>query len=97
LEDAIEASGFTVTRAALILLRKTESWSALAQNERRAIFVEQSHHIYTGLEYLPAIARRLRYLCGIGKIASDGESNVRLIFAVQLRGKSLDIFNRSSQ
>jgi hypothetical protein len=67
LEDAIEASGFTVTRAALILLRKTESWSALAQNERRAIFVEQSHHIYTGLEYLPAIARRLRYCRDLGE------------------------------
>src|SRR5215831_12609980 len=47
------------TRAALIPIRKTEAWWALAQDERRAIFEEQSHHIAIGLEYLPAVARRL--------------------------------------
>src|SRR4051812_38105493 len=41
------------TRAALIPIRKTEAWWALAQDERRAIFEEQSRHIGIGLEYLP--------------------------------------------
>lgn len=49
------------TRAALIPIRKTEAWWALAQDERRAIFEEQSRHIGVGLEYLPAIARRLHH------------------------------------
>jgi hypothetical protein len=47
------------TRAALILLRKTVAWWGLAQDERRAILEEQSHHIAIGLRYLPAVARRL--------------------------------------
>ena len=49
------------TRAALIPIRKTETWWAMAQDERRAIFEEQSHHIGVGLEYLPAVARRLHH------------------------------------
>jgi chlorite dismutase len=49
------------TRAALIPIRKTEAWWALAQDERRAIVEEQSHHIAIGLDYLPAIARRLHH------------------------------------
>ena len=47
------------TRAALIPIRKSPAWWALAQDERRAIFEEQSRHTAIGLEYLPAIARRL--------------------------------------
>ena len=47
------------SRAALIPIRKTDAWWALAQDERRAIFEEQSRHIAVGLEYLPAVARRL--------------------------------------
>ncbi len=47
------------TRAALIPIRKNEAWWKLAQDERRAIFEERSHHIEIGSEYLPAIARRL--------------------------------------
>src|SRR5262249_35255740 len=47
------------TRAALIPIRKSEVWWALAQDERRAIFEEQSRHIAVGLEYLPGVARRL--------------------------------------
>lgn len=31
----------------------------MAQDERRAIFEEKSHHTATGLEYLPGVARRL--------------------------------------
>jgi hypothetical protein len=47
------------TRAALIPIRKSAAWWALAQDERRAILEERSHHIAEGLKYLPAIARRL--------------------------------------
>jgi chlorite dismutase len=46
-------------RAALIPIRKSPAWWALAQDERRAIFEETSHHTAIGLEYLPAIARQL--------------------------------------
>ncbi len=49
------------TRAALIPIRKTAAWWSLAQDERRAIFEEQSHHIAVGLAHLPAIARRLHH------------------------------------
>ncbi len=49
------------TRAALIPVRKSASWWELSQDERRAIFEERSRHIATGLEYLPAVARRLHH------------------------------------
>jgi hypothetical protein len=49
------------TRAALIPIRKSAAWWALAQDERRIIFEERSHHTTIGLEYLPAIARRLHH------------------------------------
>lgn len=52
----------TATRAALIPIRKSETWWDLAQDERRAIFEASSRHIAIGLEYLPAVARRL-YHC----------------------------------
>lgn len=55
------------TRAALIPIRKNEAWWALAQDERRAIFEEQSHHIDIGLKYLPAIARRLYHCRDLGE------------------------------
>jgi hypothetical protein len=54
------------TRAALILLRKTDAWWALAQDDRRAILEEQSHHIAIGLRYLPAVARRLLHCRDMG-------------------------------
>lgn len=47
------------TRAALIPIRKSPQWWALAQDERRAIFEEQSRHNSIGMEYLPPIARQL--------------------------------------
>ncbi len=47
------------TRAALIPISKSSAWWALAQDERRTVFEERSAHIRTGLEYLPAVARRL--------------------------------------
>lgn len=49
------------TRAALIPIRKSEAWWDLAQDQRRAIFEERSRHIATGLDYLPAVARRLHH------------------------------------
>ncbi len=49
----------SATRAALIPIRKSEAWWDLTPDERRAIFEERSHHIQTGLAYLPAVARRL--------------------------------------
>lgn len=55
------------TRAALIPIRKTEAWWALAQDERRRIFEESSHHTQIGLEYLPAIARRLHHSRELGE------------------------------
>lgn len=55
------------TCAALIPIRKTAAWWELAQDERRKIFEEQSHHTQTGLQYLPAIARRLYHCRDIGE------------------------------
>ncbi len=55
------------THAALIPIRKTEAWWALAQDERRAILEEQSRHIGIGLEYLPAVARRLHHSRELGE------------------------------
>ena len=49
------------TRAALVPITKSEAWWELPQDERRRIFEESSHHVATGLEYLPAIARRLHH------------------------------------
>lgn len=49
-------------RAALIPIKKTGAWWELAQDERRAIFEDQSHHTEIGLKYLPAVARQL-YHC----------------------------------
>ena len=55
------------TAAALIPIRKTAAWWALAQDERRAIFEERSRHVATGLEYLPAVARRLHHSRDLGE------------------------------
>src|SRR5262252_6020691 len=49
------------TRAALIPITKSEVWWELAQDERRRIFEESSRHVASGLEYLPAVARRLHH------------------------------------
>jgi hypothetical protein len=45
--------------AVLIPIKKSSQWWEMAQDERRAIFEEQSHHTAVGLEYLPGVARRL--------------------------------------
>jgi chlorite dismutase len=54
-------------RAALIPIKKSAAWWALAQDERRAIFEEQSAHIAIGMDYLPAIARRLHHGRDLGE------------------------------
>lgn len=53
--------------AALIPIRKSEAWWALAQDERRAILEEQSRHIRLGMRYLPAVARRLHHCRDLGE------------------------------
>jgi hypothetical protein len=45
--------------AVLIPIKKSAQWWEMAQDERRAIFEEQSHHTAVGMEYLPGVARRL--------------------------------------
>lgn len=55
------------TRAALIPIRKNIAWWDLPQDERRRIFEERSHHVKTGLKYLPAIARRLHHCRDLGE------------------------------
>ncbi len=55
------------TRAALIPIRKSAAWWELAQDERRAIFEEQSRHIGIGLDYLPEVARRLHHCRDLGE------------------------------
>lgn len=53
--------------AALIPIRKSETWWALAQDERRTIMEERSRHIGIGMDYLPAISRRLHHSREIGE------------------------------
>lgn len=55
------------TCAALIPIRKTETWWSMAQDERRKIFEAKSHHTETGLKYMPAIARKLYHCRDIGQ------------------------------
>ena len=55
------------TRAALIPIRKSDAWWELSHDDRREIFEERSHHIGIGLEYLPAVARRLHHGRDLGE------------------------------
>jgi chlorite dismutase len=57
----------TSTRAVLIPICKSEAWWALAQDERRIIMEERSHHIAIGMDYLPAVARRLHHSRDLGE------------------------------
>ena len=57
----------TSTCGALIPIRKTAAWWQLAQDERRTIFEHTSRHIAIGLEYLPAVARRLYHSRDLGE------------------------------
>ncbi len=53
--------------AVLIPIKKSVQWWELAQDERRAIFEEESHHTAVGLEYLPGVARRLLHCRDLGQ------------------------------
>lgn len=53
--------------AALIPIRKSGAWWALAQDERREIYEERSRHTSIGMEYLPEIARRLHHGRDLGE------------------------------
>jgi chlorite dismutase len=53
--------------AVLIPIKKTAQWWEMAQDERRAIFEEDSHHTAVGLEYLPGVARRLLHCRDLGE------------------------------
>jgi hypothetical protein len=54
-------------QAVLIPIRKSAAWWGLAQDERRALLEDRSHHIEIGLEYLPAVARRLHHARDLGE------------------------------
>ncbi len=53
--------------AVLIPIKKSAQWWEMAQDERRAIFEEESHHTAVGLEYLPGVARRLLHCRDLGE------------------------------
>lgn len=53
--------------AALIPIRKSGAWWALAQDERRAVMEEQSRHIRLGMQFLPAVARKLHHSRDLGE------------------------------
>jgi hypothetical protein len=53
--------------AALIPISKSAQWWQLAQDERRQIFEESSHHIAIGNQYLPAVARQLHHCRDLGE------------------------------
>lgn len=54
------------TVASLIPITKSPAWWALAQDERREIFEETSHHIRRSMSNLPAVARRLHHSRDLG-------------------------------
>lgn len=54
------------TRAALIPIRKTPKWWAMAQDERRAVY-DQGSHLPIGLDYLPGVARKLYHSRDLGE------------------------------
>jgi chlorite dismutase len=51
----------------LIPIKKSVQWWEMPQDERRAIFEEESHHTAIGLEYLPGVARQLLHCRDIGE------------------------------
>jgi chlorite dismutase len=53
--------------AALIPIRKNQAWWQLAQDHRRQIFEETSHHIEIGHDYLPGVARQLHHSRDLGE------------------------------
>ncbi len=81
------------TYAALIPIKKSESWWELTQDERRDIFETRSEHIRTGLKYLPAVARRLHHCRDLGEpfdfltwfeyAPADSEAFVQLVYILR--------------
>lgn len=61
-----ELSRENARRAVLIPIRKSASWWAMAQDERHAVY-SRSHHTDIGLDYLPAIARKLYHSRDLGE------------------------------
>jgi chlorite dismutase len=57
---------FEATHAALIPIKKSAAWWNLPQDERRAVFEAQAQHIRIGMEFLPAIARKLHHCRDLG-------------------------------
>ena len=55
------------TCAALIPISKNDEWWGLTQDERRQVFEETSGHIRIGMDYLPAVARRLHHCRDLGR------------------------------
>ena len=53
--------------AALIPIKKSEEWWLLAQDERRKIFEENSHHIGVSAKYLSLISRQLYHCRDLGE------------------------------
>ena len=62
-----EPGRLEATRAALVPIKKSTAWWELAQDERRAIFEERSHHITIGLKYVARIVRRLYHGYDLGE------------------------------
>ena len=63
-QDALAAQQAPLGRpearcATLVAVRKSPAWWAMPHDERRTILEERSSDIAVGMEYLPAIARRL--------------------------------------
>lgn len=56
----------SATRAALLPIRKSAEWWALAQDERRAVY-EHGSHLPIGLDYLPGVARKLYHSRDLGE------------------------------
>ncbi|WP_104134009.1 chlorite dismutase family protein [Cryobacterium sp. Y62] len=54
------------TVASLIPITKSQAWWEMAQDERRGIFEDTSHHIRRSMGYLPAVARRLHHCRDLG-------------------------------
>jgi chlorite dismutase len=67
LNKQAELGRLEATKAALIPIKKSTAWWELAQDERRAIFEERSHHISIGLKYVTRIARRLYHCYDLGE------------------------------
>ena len=51
----------------MIPISKNDEWWSLTQDERRQAFEETSGHIRIGMDYLPAIARRLHHCRDLGR------------------------------